>query len=301
MWSPGGEADELIVDCIGGFVADGLGRAHEGRVRAVFERSAYVELDGRWICIGDAGIRRGPINAQVGAPGAVRRWLPTLRQDSRVHGEWPTFRAGPVRLDFAHATRWRPSLPALPVDRPRVVQGLARMRGASRGRIPAEGLGFLVADAFARDADDALAGAGLAAATGLRAWLASGKAAKTAPPEALRGLIGLGPGLTPSGDDFLGGALVALHAFGRRDVAHALGEWLLPACASATHPVSLAHLGAAAAGEGGEALHACLCTIADGEAAHEALDAVASVGHTSGWDALAGAVTVASAICSTSS
>ena len=98
-------------------------------------------------------------------------------------------------------------------------------------------------------------------------------------------LIGLGPGLTPSWDDYLGGALIGLQALGRARQAESLWRWLEPRLAARTSALSAAHLAAAAAGQGHEALHEVL----NGSPALDKLDAV---GHCSGWDALAGAVAV---------
>ena len=101
---------------------------------------------------------------------------------------------------------------------------------------------------------------------------------------AAEGLIGLGPGLTPSGDDYLGGVLVALQLRGRGVHAASLWRWLEPRLAARTSPLSAAHLAAAAAGEAHEALHEVL-----NGGAPERLD---GVGHCSGWDAFAGAMAV---------
>ena len=289
MSLPSDDAAGLIVARIGDFAAGRLQRAREGRVRAVFERSAYVELDGQWICIGGERLGCGPLNALVASASAINRALATLVQDRPLRGKWPRFRTDHTLLDFTRAKRWHPTLPALPIERACVARGVARMQRAARARIPRDGLAFVVADV---SGTGALAVPGVAAASALQTWLAGG----LTPPDALRQVIGLGPGLTPSGDDFLGGALVALHAFGKREIARALGAWLLPLCERATHPVSVAHLEAAAHGEGGEALHACLLALANDRDPDGALDAIAAVGHTSGWDALAGAMTVASAI-----
>jgi hypothetical protein len=98
------------------------------------------------------------------------------------------------------------------------------------------------------------------------------------------GLIGLGPGLTPSGDDYLGGVLVGLHAVRRISHAESLWRWLEPRLAGRTSELSAAHLAAAAAGEAHEALHAVL-----NGAPSAQLD---GVGHCSGWDAFAGAMAV---------
>ena len=98
-------------------------------------------------------------------------------------------------------------------------------------------------------------------------------------------LIGLGPGLTPSGDDYFGGMLIALRLLGRGGQADALWRWLEPRLESRTSAISAAHLRAAAQGEGHEALH---------EALHGDATRLDSVGHCSGWDALAGAGAVLS-------
>jgi hypothetical protein len=106
-------------------------------------------------------------------------------------------------------------------------------------------------------------------------------------------LIGLGPGLTPSGDDYFGGVLIALHQFGRQAQAHSLWRWLKQRL-SRTSDISAAHLEAAASGEGHEALHRCIEALCRVEAEWDgALAALDKVGHCSGWDSLAGVVAVA--------
>jgi len=107
-------------------------------------------------------------------------------------------------------------------------------------------------------------------------------------------LLGLGPGLTPSGDDFLGGALIALFRIGREDLAHRLYRQIQPDLAQRTGPVSRALIAAAASGEGLESLHAALDAVLTGasESMDQKLGGIDRIGHCSGWDALAGAVTV---------
>src|SRR5262249_42586767 len=66
------------------------------------------------------------------------------------------------------------------------------------------------------------------------------------------GLLGLGPGLTPSGDDVLCGVLVALHALGEPRAAGKLGDAIAAETRRATTPLSGAFLAAAAQGMGSE-------------------------------------------------
>lgn len=97
-------------------------------------------------------------------------------------------------------------------------------------------------------------------------------------------LIGLGPGLTPAGDDFVGGAMIALRAFGHEDAADRIAAWALPLAQERTSRISRAHLECAARGEGHEALHDWLNGFAPADLAR-----LARIGHTSGLDAAVGA------------
>jgi hypothetical protein len=112
-------------------------------------------------------------------------------------------------------------------------------------------------------------------------------------------LIGLGPGLTPSGDDFLCGAMATLRYLGRGEVAGRLAERVLPPARSGTSLISACYLRCAAQGEASEVLFNVLaCVVSGGKDGLDAhLDAVDAVGHTSGWDSLAGAAAVCAALC----
>lgn len=247
------------ISAIGRFAREAA-LAGEGEVCATFRRSCYLRFPGeRYACIGDASLGRGPVNAL-----AVDFSLPAI-------GQRITVSAGDAEL-------WSP--PALMAE---ATPDVRRLRDAARGRAPQEGLGGLVADQH-----NALSGHAQPALDAIDRWLVG-----NALDDDAEMLIGLGPGLTPSGDDYLGGVLIALHAFGRKTQAHGLWRWLSPRLPR-TSAISGAHLAAAAAGEGHEALHRCLLALVavepDWPSALAALDAV---GHCSGWDSLAGAVAVA--------
>jgi hypothetical protein len=98
-------------------------------------------------------------------------------------------------------------------------------------------------------------------------------------------LIGLGPGLTPAGDDFVGGAMIALRAFGNRELADRVAAWALPLAATNTGRISRAHLECAARGEGHAYFHDFL-SFPTGENRQK----LSRIGHTSGLDTAAGAV-----------
>ena len=111
--------------------------------------------------------------------------------------------------------------------------------------------------------------------------------------EELSRLIGIGGGLTPSGDDFLCGILTALHAAGETvaPFRHCLTQTLLPLL-DRTHPVSAAFVRCAADGQTSLPFVHFLA-LADGTAeAQEGSVAkeIHAVGHSSGMDTLSGIV-----------
>ncbi len=115
-----------------------------------------------------------------------------------------------------------------------------------------------------------------------------------------RDLIGLGPGLTPSGDDFIGGLLFAIHWL--REVYPEIHPveprsilTLVQWARNRTHPISHAILADLAIGEGPEPLHELLQLLLkggdpDGQTA-AAINGLSRVGHSTGWFILAGLLT----------
>lgn len=114
---------------------------------------------------------------------------------------------------------------------------------------------------------------------------------------ALDPMVGLGEGLTPSGDDFLGGFLFSLR---RKDSLADMStyDWRLVddwvrRFGPRTSAVSACIAGDLARGHGPESLHEMLVSIFSGapaeRAARHALRLV-EIGRTTGWDILAGAV-----------
>jgi hypothetical protein len=237
------------VNALSARIAGHFAARGEGEVCARFKRSFYVRFaENGYACVGDASIGHGPLNAIVDRFAA-----PAIgaRVALSVDHTWAPTRSAAGRFD------------------------LLALRDAARCRAPAEGLGCLVAGTH-----NALSAHAQPALDALDEWLAGNALDARAEP-----LIGLGPGLTPSGDDYFGGVMVALHLRGRASHAASLWRWLEPRLAPRSNAISAAHLAAAAAGEAHEALHRVLDGSLD-------LDAIDAIGHCSGWDALAGAVAV---------
>ncbi|WP_406277820.1 DUF2877 domain-containing protein [Embleya sp. NBC_00896] len=114
-------------------------------------------------------------------------------------------------------------------------------------------------------------------------------------------LIGLGPGLTPSGDDALCGLLLALRHLtpgptGAR-LATALGARVTAHAAGRTTDLSAALLGHAARGDGCAQLVDLIGAVGRGHDVFPCLRRLLTVGHTSGADLSLGVLAGAEAAC----
>lgn len=270
-----------------------------GRVLAVFRRSLYVEVGHGLACLGAPSLGPGPLNALCDAPEEWFAGLGALQPaDAVIVGRESVRLGGRIVLDLRDAATWLPRAPAHVPSPEELKQGIERLLSAARPRIPADGVGFLLDCRHAALPADQLGKRAATHAQALMEWvrgLVRGGAEPEGPAASAGQLLGLGPGLTPAGDDFIGGALVALRVLGARSAARRLAAWALPLAESITGRISFAHLAAAAEGESSAALHACILALGDPRHAHfdRCIDAVEAIGHTSGWDALAGAVAAA--------
>ncbi len=281
------------------------------KVRAVFRRSFYCRSDGgAFVCFGPLALGSGPLNVLYRRPEPIDWEVAGLKAETSAVCDGTAFRVAECfTLPLAGAEIWRPAGPPAPWRPAALLARLAELarevcdwpaRGGLQalvpmlvGEVPASASGVHGASPLIRMAMEAIE----ALREYLERRLASSVASIPVPTPALDTLLGLGPGLTPSGDDFLGGALIALHHLGAGDVARSLAAEALPRAEQRTNEISRAHLAAAAGGEGLAPLHAVLSSLCASKETRlgPCLSGVDTIGHTSGWDALAG-VTFAAAI-----
>lgn len=221
----------------------------------------------------DAPFRGLPADSPVRtAPGAKRLWL------------------GPLQVDYAAAQLWEacPDWPAI-----RALYGagsLAQLAGlVGEVELPDDSLLDLFRPASSGNSHAAaLMVRARPAAEQLVAGL-SRRDDRLAVAGA-QSLAGLGGGLTPAGDDFIVGVLLAAWAGLYGPGAEYLSPALVAAAAPRTTTLSGAYLRAAAVGECTAHWHTLFAAQQHGDhrAAREAVQALVSIGHTSGADALAG-------------
>jgi hypothetical protein len=266
-------------------VLEAVAAGGEGRVVGLSRRAAYVRLPGGLVALVTPEVGMGPLHLrgpwslaglavgdravvvagrlEVGGQAAVGGRLPG---HSPAVGDRPAvaglamgdravvvngrLEAGPLAVDVAAAAEWRGPLPE--------PDALAAPAGRD-----------LTLDALAVAPPSALAGRPLPDPTDLVG--------------AVTALSGLGPGLTPAGDDVLAGLLLVARALG----GPAAEPSLLAAARSArTGDVALALVHWAARGQCVEPAHRLLVAAAAGDApgAAAAVAALARLGHTSGAD-----------------
>jgi hypothetical protein len=277
-----------------------------GTIIAVFARSFYLaDAAGGLACIGPADLGGGPLNMLCALPAAFDWQASGLNAGDTVSSDGVQLQvAGRFRFSLAGAVAWRPTPAPASWDVATFAAGLAVLSKFAADHATNDGFAPLVASLASHRpkhpglsvSTSPLLDLALPGIASLADWLASGGSG--APPASAEILIGLGPGLTPSGDDLIGGAMIALRALGRVEMAARLAAWALPLAAQRTGAISAAHLTCAAAGEGSFALHDLVAALLTPGAPGlvETVATLAAIGHSSGWDMLAGVALVGDAV-----
>jgi hypothetical protein len=251
-----------------------------GRVHSVFQRVVNLQRDdGELFTIACRDLDDAPNTLVLQSAGFARSGMAPGDAFETVEGhigigEW-------ARIDPDDATGWDPQLPSYPQDDARLRANLA----LARGQLARHRLGL--AGHAAAAASDLLARYARALCLALRGGDVEA-ACTTA-----KALVGLGPGLTPSGDDFLVGFFAVLH------LPRSPGEVFTSVCLAVlsdverrTNAISAAALKAAAQGRVRASLHALIRELVAGERAgvEAALARVLAIGSSSGADIAGGVV-----------
>ncbi|MGD9099779.1 MAG: DUF2877 domain-containing protein [Anaerolineae bacterium] len=264
-------------------------RPFVARVLAVFARACnLLTHDGQVVALVTSQVGDGPFNVVIeGARGCFAGIEPgdenravTLKDDVlQVNG---------LRVDLGMAKVWepRPDWDALRARRAGMTARLPSLHALSLRYAPANSLLALLDSRPGGDTvTNAISATAQEAARALRqGWRGDLERLQ----RGAMGLAGLGNGLTPSGDDFLGGAM--LWAWLAHPAPDSLCDTLVQVAAPRTTTLSAAFLRAAARGEWGALWHALLAALSAGEEAKIAavVHQVLAHGATSGADSLAG-------------
>jgi len=262
-------------------------------VEAVFQRCFYLRSGEDFVCVGDTDIGNGPttLSGDLGA-------LPSLEflagQVALIRGASITIGTS-VRLALDRTELWRPlSWPACPPP-DCLIDICAALASRVANAAPHEGFARCVIAGGETSGCLPLARVARPRIATFERWL-SGMLRATPRPasrQAVGGLIGLGPGLTPSGDDFLIGALSVLDAIGEIETHAAMARAIVDTLPGLTTPLSACFLRAAGAGHVSENLHQVVSSVMTGDV-DEAVAVAGKIGHSSGWDMIASILTALS-------
>jgi hypothetical protein len=234
-----------------------LERGGAGSVMASFRAACYVEVGGAQVALVAPGVHAGPVHLVLDEDP------PRPDPGRPVHVGAGELVVDGTTIDVAGAADWCGSLPAAPavLEHASTIAAVAA-EGARRSALWAEPFAEPAARARVRLDDGRL-------------------------EEAARMLGGLGPGLTPSGDDALTGIVFGLRA--------ALGPGIEPLAIRACEAAGVGAFGRvalafAARGQVLAPVHALVSAIVGGNVreGRAAARAVAAVGETSGADLLGG-------------
>jgi Protein of unknown function (DUF2877) len=267
-----------------GALARDFCRMHtRAEVAAVFERSVYLRRGETFVCLGGPSIGNGPLTMIVDfCPSGLRAGAPVSITERAIS-------IGDRHLTLDRCELWRPSSRPAALEYDRLIEGCRAITKRMVVEAPAEGL--------ARIHEPGRDGTALARIVRPRiarfeSWLRHAfepdQTAADSAHVAVWDLIGLGPGLTPSGDDFLAGALALLDALAKRKAHAALARAITTAPRGLTSPLSHCLLSAATHGHVGERLSLAVAAVVAGDVG-AAIAAIRTIGHSSGWDMLVGA------------
>jgi uncharacterized protein DUF2877 len=263
-------------------------------VEAVFERSFYLRSGDMFVCVGEPAIGDGPLT--LVADLGVSRPLAGLGlypgQPAAISDRCTAI-GDEVQLTFDRCVLWRqPRWPSS--GSPRELNDLC---GVIARRIalesPPEGLGRVFCRPEGGAGETPLARIARPRLARFESWLLGALTTDvsiTGSPAPVTDLIGLGPGLTPSGDDVLVGALALLDAFSERNAHAALARAIAAIPQGSTSALSECLLKAAAVGHLGADLCCAVSAVVSGTA-EEAVAAIRKIGHSSGWDMMVGILT----------
>ena len=294
------------VDLVGAFAKDFFCAPDEAKIIGVFRRSLYAENTfGRIACIGEQGIGPGPLNALCEFSGDMDfTQIVEPGSPTKIRDGWMQL-GSRMKIDISRPMAWEPEplpngwdLEFFLDNHPVLVQWIAETG-------PREGLAPLIEHIVSggeisnKGAFQTVSWKGIA---DFGHWLShslNGEKNLEFPASARR-LVGLGPGLTPAGDDFWCGVMVALRAQGFEDIFGKVSGSVLKLAEERTNKISRAHMECAAGGQGAQALHETISAMgmADGVRLRSALHELDKIGHSSGWDSLAGVVCVLESVAS---
>ena len=271
-----------------------------GEVIAVFDSSIYFQTTNRIICLGNRTLKNSPITIITSLPENFSFKRFRLQIQEKV-----SFFNGGIKIKdttfaFSEKTKiWHPEelkSPFLPYD---IRQGIRYFHKILQNRdVEPRGFGEIL---FLKNLEPKNLKYNKKALTEIsecKRWICQSRAkenkACTSRPYWAENLLGLGLGLTPSGDDFIGGVMIGLHICKKIFMAQCIWDQVSEHISDSTSPIAGAHLYAASTGLGPADIHKLADAIlsANSVGMVDLVKSLDMIGQTSGWDIFAGVFVV---------
>lgn len=256
------------------------------RVLHVFEKSCnLINKDGEIFSLVDPIIRNGPFSAVL-----FSKVFPVgIESSDKVKIDDSTVRVGKITFDASKSIDWNATVrwSLLHDKKSNLLKSVSLIEKMIEETAPLQSFAEIVLNIPKNySSDDPIfrkaKGAILELNNGLldEGYLAMRNGA--------RSLAGLGIGLTPAGDDYLVGAMLALFAWEENAKAHKIASILSNEAIPLTNSISAAWLKTSMLGEAGESWHALVRAMAydQEDLIVESVMRILPSGHTSGADAL---------------
>jgi hypothetical protein len=217
-----------------------------------------------------------------------------LRVEDAVQLDESRLTIGNLHVSLANLPQWKPRPSWERVGRDHLQPALEALSEILEEHAP-EGSFAPLVGTLRKEAGDGVNAAALRAATGPVGKLTEGLQDRdgTQIASAAGKLAGLGGGVTPSGDDFLMGAMHALWMLLDQGEAKRLAAVIAENAVPRTNAISGAWLKAAARGEAGSEWHVLVFELVGGGPLNDVAAWLILRGHTSGADAMAGFISAA--------
>lgn len=256
------------------------------RALHVFKKSCnLINEEGDIFSLVSPIIRNGPFSAVLTSDN----FTSAIQSSDKVSIENNILRVGTLTFDAGKATEWesRINWSQLNNKKAQLLDSTFFIEQLIKGNAPSASFAELVLPIPRNfDANDVIFQKAEASILELFDGLGIGKS--MAMRNGAKSLAGLGIGLTPAGDDFLVGLMLALFAWEKDEKALEISSILAQESMPLTNSISAAWLRATSLGEAGESWHDLVAAIAQDqkEKLAEAVMRILPTGHTSGADAL---------------
>ena len=253
---------KLEASIAGAVAARILSRSSHARITHVFHKSFYAEVGDQLICVLAEDFLNGPINICVNEIPRILDVGTCIEISSTKAKIWEPIKFGPINADRLFENLPETYRKDLMEANSLLPNPLSPLFLKTFPHPP-----FIALFFFLRDK-------------------------KTAPVPAIKSLLGLGPGLTPSGDDFLIGVMLVLHTVGEKDLFLKLAKIVKNFASLQTSSISNAHLSAMTdSAQANCLLHDLLFALQGKKSIKQAMIRAENFGHSSGKDAIAGIIT----------